>query len=103
MQKYFSLYHLEIEPGRKAQSVKCLAAATCLTADPGVMSLIPAWPILSTMFDHEIISTTILLLSTDSRRAVVSYKRMYVHEVLVICSFKLARGKKWSGELTFLT
>ena len=36
--KIFSLYHLEIKPGRKVQSVMCLAAATCLTADPGVVS-----------------------------------------------------------------
>ena len=33
--------------------------------------------------DHEIISTAILLPSTDSRRVVDSYKRKYVHEVLV--------------------
>ena len=35
-----------------------------------------------------------------SRRDVVSYKRKYVHEVLVICLFKLAQEKVWSGELT---
>ena len=29
--------------------------------------------------DHEIISMTILLPSTDSRRVFVSYKRKYVH------------------------
>ena len=33
--------------------------------------------------DHEIISTAIVLPSADSRRVVVSYKRKYVHEVLV--------------------
>ena len=33
--------------------------------------------------EHEIISTDILLLSADSRRVVVSYKRKYVHKVLV--------------------
>ena len=43
--------------------------------------------------DHEIISTVILLPSADSRRVVVSYKRKYVHEVLVNCLFKLAQEK----------
>ena len=33
--------------------------------------------------DHEIISSAILLPSADSRRVVVSYKRKYVHKVLV--------------------
>ena len=35
-----------------------------------------------------------------SRRVVVSYKRKYVHEVLVNCLFKLAQEKVWLGELT---
>ena len=34
--------------------------------------------------DHEIISTAIILPSTDSRRVVASYKRKYVHKVLVL-------------------
>ena len=56
---------------------------TCLTADPGVASLIPAWPYTFAKIDHEIISAAILLPSADSRRVVVSYKWKYVHEVLV--------------------
>ena len=35
-----------------------------------------------------------------SRRVVVSYKRKYVHKVLVNCLFKLAQEKEWLGELT---
>ena len=35
-----------------------------------------------------------------SRRVVVSYKRKYVHELLVNCLFKLAQEKVWLGELT---
>ena len=35
-----------------------------------------------------------------SRRILVSYKRKYVHEVLVNCLFKLAHEKVWLGELT---
>ena len=51
--------------------------------------------------DHEIISTVILLLSAESfKKVVVSYKRKYVHEVLVNCLLKLAQEKVWLGELT---
>ena len=35
-----------------------------------------------------------------SRMVVVSYKRKYVHKVLVNCLFKVAQEKVWSGELT---
>ena len=38
----------------------------CLTADPGVASLISAWSHTFVEIDHEIISMHILLLSTDS-------------------------------------
>ena len=38
--------------------------------------------------------------STDSRRAVVSYKRNYVHEALVNSLVKLAQEKVWLGEKT---
>ena len=61
-------------PGGVGQSVTCLAADMCLTADPGVTSLIPAWSHTFLEIDHEIISTVILLSSADSRRVVVSYK-----------------------------
>ena len=54
--------------GHIAQSV------ACLTADPGVASLIPAHSFTFVEIDHEIISTAILLPFTDSRRVVVSYK-----------------------------
>ena len=43
--------------------------------------------------DHEIISMAILLPSADSRRVVVSYKRKYVHKVLVNCLVKIAQEK----------
>ena len=49
-------------PGRVAQSVTCLATDACLTADPGVASLIPARSHTFVEIDHEIISTVILLL-----------------------------------------
>ena len=78
-----------IEPG----CIACLAADTCLTADPVVASLIPAQSHTFVEVDHEIISTAILLPSADSRRVVVSYKQKYVHEVLVNHLVKLAQEK----------
>ena len=66
---------------------------TCLTADPGDSSSIPASSHTFAKIDHEIISTAILIPSTDSRRVVISYKQKYVQEVLVICLFKLAEEK----------
>ena len=55
----------------------------CQTADPGVMTLIPAWSHTFVEIDHEIISMAILLPSANSRGVVVSYKQKYVHKVLV--------------------
>ena len=81
-------------PGRIAQSVTCLATDASRTADPGVASSIPARSHTFVEIDHEIISTVILPLPLNhSRRVVVSYKRKYVHEVLVKRLFKLARKK----------
>ena len=53
-------------PGRVAQLVTCLATDACLTADPGVASLIPARSHTFVEIDHEIISMVILLPSADS-------------------------------------
>ena len=53
-------------PGRVAQSVTCLATDACLTADPGVASLIPVRSQTFVEIDHEMISTVILLPSADS-------------------------------------
>ena len=41
-------------------------------------------PLTFVEIDYEIISTAFLLPSADSRRVFVSYKRKYVHKVLVI-------------------
>ena len=78
------------KPSRLAQSITCLATDMCLTADPGVVSWIPAQYQTFVEIDHEIISTVILLPSADSRRVVVRYKRKYVHKVLVNQLVKLA-------------
>ena len=74
-----------------ADTCTCLTADTCLTTDPGVLSLIPARSHTFVETDHEIISMAILLRSADSRRRVVSYKQIYVHEVLVNRLVKLAQ------------
>ena len=59
------LHALAVVPGRVAQLVTCLATDTCLTADPGVASSIPARYHTFVEIDHEIISTVILLPSAD--------------------------------------
>ena len=51
--------------GRVAQSETCLATDACLTADPGVASSIPARYHTFVEIDREIISTVILLPSSD--------------------------------------
>ena len=92
-----------IKPGRVAQSVTCLATNARLTADPGVASSIPVRSHTFVEIDHEMISTVILLPSTDSfRRVVVSCKRKYVHELLVNRLYKPAQEIVWLGELTVL-
>ena len=53
-------------PSGVAQSVTCLATDSCLIADPGVASLIPARSHTFVEIDHEIISTVILLPSAQS-------------------------------------
>ena len=88
-------------PGRVAQSVTCLATDACLTADPGVASSIPVRSHTFVEIDHEMNSTVILLPSADSfKNVVVSYKRKYVHKLLVNRLFKPAQEKVWLGELT---
>ena len=52
---------------------------------------------------HEMISTVILLPSADSKRVVVSYKRKYVHKVLVYCLVKLAQEIACIGQMTVST
>ena len=60
-----SLDKINLQPGRVAQSVTCLATDACLTADPGVASSIPVRSHTFVEIDHEMISTVILLPSAD--------------------------------------
>ena len=79
----------------------CLARDACLTADPGVASLIPVLSHTFEEIDHEIISTVISSLPLNhSRRIGVSYKGKCVHKALVNRLFKLAQEKVWLVELT---
>ena len=66
--KYFdkNISRIRVMPGGVAQSVTCLATDACLTADPGVASSIPVRSHTFVEIDHEMISTVILLPSTDS-------------------------------------
>ena len=66
---------------------------TCLTADPGVPSLIQARSHTFVEIDREIISMAIVLPTADSRGVVVSYKQKYVHKVLVSHLVKLAQER----------
>ena len=63
---YLHALHSSSTLGRVAQSVTCLATDACLTADPGVGSLIPARSHTFMEIDHKIISTVILLSSAES-------------------------------------
>ena len=88
-------------PGCVAQWVTCLTTDGRLTADPGVTSLIPAQSHHFVEIDREIISTVLLLPSADSLKNVFfSYKRKFVHKLLVNRLFKLASKKVGLGELT---
>ena len=98
-----SLFPNSFKPSCVAQSVTCLSIDTCLAVDQRIASSIPAWYHTFVEIDHDIISTAIFLPSVDSRRVVVSYKRKYVREVLVICLVKLAQEKVWLGEVNVPT
>ena len=85
-------------PEQVAQSVTCLKAAMCLTADTcqtgdqEFASSIPAQSYTFTEIDHEIIVTDIIFPSADFSRVVVSYIRKYVHRVLI--NSQACPGKK---------
>ena len=81
-------------PGRVAQSVTCLVTDGKLTAYPGVASSIPARSHTFVEIDHEIISTVILLPSTDSfKKGCCQLQAKVCARLLVNCLFKLAQEK----------
>ena len=64
-----------------------------MIADPGVVSSNPGTAYTFLKIDPDIFSTAILLPSADSRKIFASYKRKYVHEVLVNLFVELAQVK----------
>ena len=78
-----------------------LATDASLNADPGVASSIPARSHTFVEIDPEIISMIILFPSAESfKKGFFSYKRKYVHEVMVNCFLKLAQKIVLLCELT---
>ena len=78
--------------GHVVQSVMVLAADTCLTADPEIVSSIPARSHTFLEIDHEIVSMVIILPSADSRRVDVSHMQKCVPRVLFNWLVKLAQA-----------
>ena len=68
-----------LHTGPRLQSVTCLATDACLSADPGVPSLIAARSHTFMEIDREIISTVISIPSETA----LSLRRKYAHAVLV--------------------
>ena len=86
--------------GRVAQSVTCLSIEACLTADPGVASLISAWSHTFVEINHEIISTVILLHSAESfKKGCCQLHEKVCPEITGYRMFRLAKEKVWLGEL----
>ena len=75
------------------------------TADPGIVSLIPARSHTFVEIDHQIISTVILLLPLiqEGLLSVTRGSMCTKLEVLVKCLVKLAQEKVRFGELTVST
>ena len=88
---------------RKDLGQSSIQSAQVLTADPGVASLIPGYSNTFADIDHEILFRPFHLPSVDSKRVVFSYKRKYMHELLVNRLIKLAQEKMCLGELTVPT
>ena len=88
-------------PRSAVGDVAYLATDACLTVVPGVANRsrpcpILLWRLIMKSFLRSFSSFPL----NHSRNVVVSYKRKYVHKVLVNRLFKLAKEKVWLGELT---
>ena len=95
---YFKIFIL---PGLVAQSVTCLATDACLTADPGVASLIPVWSHSFVEIDHEIISTVILLPFADLfKKGCCQLQAKVCAQITGQPLVQAAQEKVWLGELT---
>ena len=89
--------------GRAAQSVMCLATDASLTADPGVASSIPIRSHYFVEIDYGIISTVILIPSSESfKKDCCQLQAKACARSEVNCLFELAQEKVWLhvGELS---
>ena len=88
--------------GHVTQSVTCLATDASLTADPGVVSSIPARPHTFVEIDHEIIYTIILLPSAESFKKDCGQLQAKVcaQSTGFTAGSSFPRKKVWLGELT---
>ena len=77
---YVTLDILARKLGQVAQSVTCLTTDWSLTADPGVVGLIPARSHTFVEIDYEIISAVILLPSAES------FKKDYCQLQAKVCA-----------------
>ena len=76
------------------QSVRCLTTDARLTADSGVVILIPAQSHTFVEIDHVIISLVILLPSAESfKKGCCQLQAKVYAQVLVNCLFKIAQEK----------
>ena len=82
-------------PGLVAQSVTCLATDACLTADQGVASSIPVRSHTFVEIDHVMISTAILLPSTDSFKGCCQLQAKVCARIILLVNrlFKPAQEK----------
>ena len=67
----------------------------CLTADPGVASLIPAWSNTFAVIDHVIMSTAIILPSSDLRWVFSKLQDKVYAQSTVNRLVKLAQEKQY--------
>ena len=87
---------IDRQPGHVVQKVTCPAIDVSLTADPGVASSILAGSHTFVAIDHEIISTVILLPSTESfKKGCCQLQAKVCARSTGYCLFKLAQEKVW--------
>ena len=84
--------------GHIAQWVTCLTTDARLTADPVVVSSIPAWSHTFVEFDNEIISSLILLPSTDPCEALQAF---YLLTSLVNHSYTPRLYSQWLNSVIY--
>ena len=88
--------------GPRRQLVTCLATDACLTADPGVPTLIAAWSHTFMEIDREIISTVISLSSAISFKDIHFVIYGIISDFIDKGQFQYLTNLKGSQEETYL-